>query len=117
MDTARAIAKGMRACASGARHRVFDWNKAARLIRESKATSAVAGLASDMEWTSGEILTEGKPTSREDTYVFLASNWATPVIVLDGAGEVGCWAYADATPKWDAHTYWPKSALAILTGK
>ena len=97
MDSMSAFARGEAAKRSGARHKVFDWHKAARLIREGKAVTAKAGLASDMEWTSGSILTDGKPTPKDDTYVYLASYWATPVLVLDDGDEVECWTWEDET--------------------
>jgi hypothetical protein len=94
---------------------VFDWDKAARIIRERKATTASAGLAQDWEWTGGEILTDGKPTPEDDTYVYLASNWATPELDIDGE-VMPCYRMQDGSG-WDSKTYWPESALAILNGQ
>lgn len=92
---------------------VFDWDEAARLIRESSATKASAGLRGDWEWTGGDILTDGKPTPQEDTYVFLMSTWAIPELELNGE-RIECWRPRKDTPGWDAGTYWPQSALDIL---
>ena len=55
----------------------------------------------------------------DDTYVYLASIWATPELDLDG-DVVDC--FIENTPEanpeaWDAKTYWPESALAILKEK
>ena len=95
---------------------VFDWDEAARRIKASGATNAVAGLQRDMGCTSGSILLHGKPlTERDSTYTYLASTWATPVLVLDGTVERACYRMKSETPGWDADTLWPESALAILS--
>ena len=40
---------------------VFDWDKAARLIKERKPKCASAGLRSDWQYTGGTIYEGGKP--------------------------------------------------------
>lgn len=112
MDSMKAFALGASAKAAGATHRVFDWDKAAQLIRERGAKEAVAGLSSDLEWTAGPILDNGKPVT--DSYTYLASNWATPVLIIDDGEEVDCWRHIGDSPGWDSGTKWPESALAIL---
>lgn len=92
---------------------VFDWDKAAQLIREHGAVTAYAGLRGDWEYTGGLILKQGKPT-KDDTY--LASTWATPEIAIDGT-VMECYRMQSETPNWDAKTQWPKSALEILEGR
>jgi hypothetical protein len=94
---------------------VFDWDRAAWLIREFKATHATAGLAGNWECTSGPILEDGKPVDPEFTSFWLASDWAEPHLVLEGE-MIPCWRLAYHAPGWDESTYWPKSALAILEG-
>lgn len=94
---------------------VFDWDKAAQIIRDEHPDEVVAGLAGDFEYTGGTIYENGAPVPEEDSYVFLASTWATPQICIDGAYR-DCYRMKSETPNWDAHTYWPKSALAILNG-
>ena len=64
---------------------VFDWDKAAKLIKESGAKEASAGLAGDWEWTGGNILLNGKPYM--DSYTYLASTWAEPELCLGEDGE------------------------------
>lgn len=113
MDTALAFMKNQSALASGARPRVFDWDKAAELIRDRRPSVAGAGLQDDWEWTGGRIYADGKPVPRDETYTFLASNWATPELELDGE-VIECWKYVDETDGWDSGTYWPDSALKIL---
>lgn len=93
--------------------KVFDWDRAATLIRAHQPNTAQAGLAADFENTGGDIYRDGKPVPREDTYVYLASVWATPTLILDG-DEHDCWKLAADTPGWGSGTYWPDSALAIL---
>ncbi len=113
MDTLGALARRMAAEAMGARHRVFDWDQAARLIVEHKAKQAAAGLQGDWEYTGGSILLRGRPVPANRTYTYLASNWATPELELDGKRQ-DCWRYEDEAPWKGPKTYWPDSALAIL---
>jgi hypothetical protein len=98
------------------RHRelmVFDWDKAARIIKEKKATTASAGLAGDWEYTGGQILRGGIPVPEDEAYVYLASTWAIPELEVDGE-TIGCYQMESQTPGWDAKTYWPESSRAIL---
>jgi hypothetical protein len=112
MDSLSAFARGQ--AAIGNRQRVFDWNKAARLIREAQPDTAGAGLQSDWEWTGGTIFKNGKPDL--ETYTYLSSNWAAPELELDGESQE-CWCYQDESPGWNSGTKWPESALAILRGE
>ena len=91
---------------------VFDWEKAAPLIKERDAKNASAGLSGDWEYTGGPILRDGKPVPKEEACVYLASTWATPELEIDGE-TIDCYRMESATPDWDAHTYWPKTALSI----
>ena len=92
---------------------VFDWDKAAQLIRDRKPEVASAGLAGDWDWTGGQIYADGKPDS--ESYTFLHSTWATPELDMDG-DVVECWRYEKDSPGWNAGTKWPQSAIAILNG-
>ncbi len=91
--------------------RVFDWNKAAKLIKERGAKSASAGLAGDWEYTGGSIFQDGKPDFSE--YTYLASTWATPELEIDGE-TIDCWIYQKDSPNWDSDTKWPEESLKIL---
>lgn len=93
---------------------VFDWDKAAQIIKERGAQNASAGLAGDWGMTGGEILTDGEPNMED--YTYLASTWATPQLKVDGV-LMDCWKYAKDTDGWDAKTKWPKSSLKILNNK
>lgn len=106
-------ARAKAAQARGEPGKVFDWDKAARRIREEQAFAAAAGLATDWNYTGGTIFENGKPTTEH--YTYLASAWATPELDIDGNVE-DCWiTEAEAKAKgWDASTKWPESALAIL---
>ncbi len=110
MDTLSAIARGQAALAAGAKMKVFDWNKAAQMIADKKILNARAGLQFDMEYTAGTILKNGEPVF--DDYTFLASNWATPVIEVDG-DETPCWSY-EGECGFNSDTKWPDSALQII---
>ena len=93
--------------------RVFDWDKAARLIAERKPNIAVAGLKEDMEYTAGVIWREGEYVTNK--YTYLASSWATPVLVMDDE-EIDCYTNKNESP-WEAHTKWPLSAIKIVEGE
>lgn len=111
MDTMMAFAMGQ-----ANRHRelmVFDWDKAAEIIRERKPAIACAGLGGDWEWTSGTIYKDGEPV--KDSYTHLASTWAPPELEIDGK-ILDCYKMKSETPGWDDDTKWPESALAILNG-
>ncbi len=92
---------------------VFDWEKAARIIRESKTESASAGLSQDWEWTGGEIFKDGKPIPQDQTHVYLASTWAKPELIVDEE-VIECYKMQKETPGWNAETYWPEEALKIF---
>lgn len=93
--------------------KVFDWHKAAKLIRQRKPKIASAGLSQDWEWTGGRIWENGKPVARHDTYTYLASTWATPELDMDGEIR-DCFVMKHKSPGWGEGTYWPQSALDIL---
>lgn len=90
---------------------VFDWNKAAKIIKERQAKYASAGLQNDYEYTMGVIWRDGAVVT--DDYTFLASTWATPMLIVDGE-EVPCYKMESDVPGWGSGTKWPDSALEIL---
>ena len=93
---------------------VFDWDKAARLIKNSGAIEASAGLRDDWEYTGGIIFEDGKPTDKH--YTFLASTWAVPELQI-GDEIYECYKMESEVPEWDSETKWPESALNILNAK
>lgn len=95
---------------------VFDWEKAARLIKEKKAKRACAGLRDDWEYTGDCIFRDGKPLNKDETYTYLASTWAVPELDIDGE-VIPCYKMESETSGWDANTYWPEEALKILNEK
>lgn len=102
------------------RERVFDWDKAARILSEKKPYQAWAGLGGDFCNTGDVIYQEGNVVTDSDTY--LSSYWATPTLLLMGEDDfafeegesIPCWKYKDES-EWDASTTWPKSSIDILT--
>lgn len=112
MDTASAFAMG--AANRNKPMMVFDWHKAAEIIRERKPKVASAGLRGDWDWTGGYIYRKGKPIPQENTYTFLASTWAVPELEIDGE-LIPCYIMEDDT-EWGSKTYWPESAINILRG-
>ena len=92
--------------------RIFDWNKAARIIKERNPQIAEAGLAGDWDYTGGVIYSDGKIVS--DSYTYLGSMWATPTLIVDGE-DISCFIMEDET-EWTEETKWPESALEILNG-
>lgn len=109
MDNFSAFAMG--AANQGKPVKVFDWIKAAKLIKESGAKTASAGLSGDWEYTGGNIFEDGKP-NRED-YTYLASTWAIPELELDDE-TIDCWIYQKDSPNWNSDTKWPKEAIEII---
>lgn len=93
---------------------IFDWNKAAELIKDRNPSIAEAGLRGDWEWTGGTIYENGSPVL--DSYTYLASIWAVPEIDLDGK-IIPCYKMQSEVPNWDSETKWPQSALNILKGE
>lgn len=95
--------------------KVFDWHKAVRIIKKHNIKNASAGLAEDWSYTGDIILKNGKPiTADNDTYTYLASVWATPVLLIEGTDEgIECWCWDDHC-NWDAKTCWPKTALWLM---
>jgi hypothetical protein len=92
---------------------VFDWDKAARIIKERGSTNASAGLTGDWENTGGLIMMDGKPVPKKNTSLYLASTWATPKLMVD-YDTIDCNRMQSTTPGWGSGTYWPDSALAML---
>jgi hypothetical protein len=95
----------------GREQKVFDWDKAASLIKQHNPSEAIAGLCSDMEYTSGTIWKDGKII--KDDYTFLSSTWATPILVMDGE-EHDCFKMQSEVPDWNSSTKWPESAKRII---
>ena len=94
---------------------VFDWNKAAEIIKSRGADSASAGLHGD--WGhGGDIFTQGKPN--HDGYICVASTWATPELEINGE-FIPCFIMENDVPKeWGDNLMflnWPESALKIIT--
>jgi hypothetical protein len=90
---------------------VFDWIKAAKLIKERKPIKASAGLEDDWGWTGGLIYLRGKII--KDYYTYLASSWATPQLDLDRE-LIDCYVMQSEQPSWGCDTKWPKEALEML---
>jgi hypothetical protein len=92
-------------------YRVFDWDKAARLIREKSSKEAMAGLLEDWFYTADIIFANGAPNLGSCAY--LESIWATPVLRIDGIDHE-CWVDAEVSQPeaWN----WPDSSVAILKG-
>ena len=114
MDTLSAFAMGE--ANRGKEPKVFDWDKAAKIIKERKPSVAGAGLSDDWEWTGDDIYRNGKPVPTDDSNTYLASVWATPELCIDGE-YIDCFKMQSEVPEWDSNTYWPKSALTILNKK
>lgn len=112
MDSMAAFA--MNRANQGREPKVFDWDKAARLITEKQPQEASAGLSGDWEYTGGPIYRSGEPVSEDDTYTYLSSTWATPELDMDGE-VIDCFVM-NSECEWNAETYWPESALKILNG-
>jgi hypothetical protein len=108
MDTLQAFAMGE--ANKGKELKVFDWIKAAELIKANPQATIRAGLASDWEYTGGTIWEDGE---KQDDYTYLASTWATPEIEIDGE-TFDCFKMASETPNWDADTKFPPEFWEVL---
>lgn len=110
MDIIEAFTKAN--AAKGREHMVFDWIKAAQLIKDRKPKHVSAGLQGDWEWTGGTIFEGGKPVLDDCTY--LSSNHAAPEIDLDG-DRFPCYVMQSEQPGYGSDTKWPQEALEILS--
>jgi hypothetical protein len=111
MDTMLAFARGE--ANKDREQMVFDWIKAANIIKERKPESASAGLAGDWDYTGGTIWEDGKPVDREYSGTYLSSNWATPELEIDGY-RTDCYKMQSEVPEWGSSTFWPDEALKII---
>ena len=94
---------------------VFDWDKAARLIKKRNAKFAYAGLEEDWVDTSGVIWDSSKGGIVRNKKLFLASTWTKPIIEVNWS-KYRCYRRKSKTPGWDELTVWPDSAMAIVEG-
>jgi hypothetical protein len=108
MDTLTAFAMGQ--ANKGKELKVFDWDRAAEIIKERKPKVARAGLAGDWGHTGGTIYEDGEIV--DDDYTYLASNWATPELEIDGE-IIACYKMESETD-YNSSTKWPNSATKIL---
>jgi hypothetical protein len=95
--------------------KVFDWIKAATLIRSTRPRIAEAGLSGNWGVTCTTICRRGEIERNHDGH--LASHWATPTILLiDDHGHqtwIDCYVMSSET-EWNESTRWPAEALAEL---
>lgn len=95
MDDMSALLMAM--VSQNTRYKVFDWDRALEIFKERGIKYASAGLMEDLACTTGEILRDGKLIT--DSYTYLGSTWATPVIVVVNENDLNdyyeCWCYAD----------------------
>lgn len=89
----------------------FDWEKAARLIREKKPHIAYAMLEGSRDRSKHKIYQDGFPVYEDDT---VHSARLRPMIVIDGHLPVPCFKMEYETNGMDV---WPRKALDILEGK
>lgn len=100
-------------------HRAFDWDKAAEIIKEQYKLYpdliAEAGLQRDWRYTAGVIFENGKPTN--ESYTYLASNWATPTLILTVDGdeilEIECSIIQDGS-RFNSKSSWDEQSLRVL---
>jgi len=99
--------------------KVFDWDKAAQIIKSRNISNASAGLQGDLSATCGDILEEG--VIPEEGYAYLMSTWAIPVLIINPytveEEEIECWRWLTDVPYWGSDTFWPDSARDIFNQK
>lgn len=90
---------------------VFDWDEAARRIKESGCVTACAGLRGHQE-TFRPIFRNGRPVV---SGLDISSPWAVPVIEINGV-VTPCykWHEGDYHPMYVKPQWWPAAALDIL---
>lgn len=88
--------------------KVLDWEKAAEMCAATKQP-VWAGLAEDWYCTSG-LIWDGSRQVRD--YVFVASNWATPVLVMAerGPGGIPCFRLDDGSAEFGYPAWWGEGA-------
>ena len=120
MDNITAFAMGQ--ANRGRERKVFDWDKAVEIIKERGLKNCGAGLESDFEYTAGMILVDGKPVTEH--YTYLASNWATPQLIvysdsdeglLDYDETIDCWLWESETD-YTEETKFPNHLIKELSG-
>lgn len=115
MDTVKAMRRADAAIKRGDKMMIFDWHKAAQLIKERQPEAASAGLQCDWEWTGGDIYYN--KTGPVYEYTYLSSIHAIPELRMDGE-TIECFIMEDNNPSnWNEATKWPQSALDILNNK
>lgn len=98
------------------RHRdlmIFDWNKAAILIKNHPKYPDVtceAGLSGDWDYTGGVIF--DCRSIVKNNYTYLSSTWATPTLIIDD-DEYPCFVMESET-NWGSDTKWPEESVKIL---
>ncbi len=102
------------------KYKTFDWIKAGEIINERLKNypnlTAEAGLQGDWDYTGGTIFAKGKPVT--DSYTYLCSNWATPMLMLSLDGyqneEIECYRTDD---KYNSDSKWDEESLTVLNSK
>ena len=103
---------------AGKTNKAFDWDKAAKLIKEHlkdhKDLVAEAGLQLDWSCTGGVIFEDGEPTN--ESYTYLSSNWAIPTLILewDGVEQLEVHCYVDQSDRVNSDTKWDSESLKTL---
>jgi hypothetical protein len=110
--------KAEKAYQEGKTQMVFDWDKAAELIKthlDKKDLNCEAGLQGDWSYTGGCIFENNKPTS--EGYTYLSSNWAVPTLIISFDGEeqfeLECYT-TDETTRFDSDSKWDDISLKLL---
>ena len=102
---------GRAQAAKGNEPMVFDWDRAAQILKDNSVQNAQAGLEEDWEYTGGDILVDGKIPKK--SYTFLSSTWARPQLQYQGE-LINCYKMRKDTPNWSSEIFWPDSARKIF---
>ena len=91
---------------------VFDWERAAQIIRDRGPKTAEAYLETDYFWTGSDIYQDGKPIL--DATPYLHSTWARPMLILNGEEPgIACFKMENEV-SWSGKDCWPGQSLKIL---
>ena len=96
--------------------KVFDWEKAAKIIRNLNPDVCVSAGIRGNDGTIDSIFENGKPVT--DGIAYLESWCGTPVLIIVDDHydvEIPCYIFKNECEyDWDGQTLWPQMALDIL---
>ena len=92
---------------------VFDWEKAAEVLRERQPVAASVSFIGKHERTEPVLIyRDGEPTPDPRTFCPYDA-FDKPTLLIDG-DEIECFRLENTITTWAIDEYWPESARRIL---